>query len=401
MPLDDSQFAIPCLIMRGGSSRGGFFLEADLPRDPVQRNAVLLACYGSPDERQIDGIGGADPLTSKAAIVGPSAVEGADVDYTFCQIGIGEPRVSTGGNCGNMLAAVGPFALLRGLVAARSPETRVRIYTTNTRQIVTARVPTEHGLPQWDGPSKTPGVPGTGAPIYLDFGDCTGSVSGKLLPTGVGTDVIKVDGLKVRVSLVDAATPFVFVAAADIGASGIELPDAMSKDERLVPRLESIRGWAATELGLVRTPELARKLSPNVPRVMMVSPARNYRTISGETMALGDMDVCVRQLTMQRPHKALAVTGAICVAVAALVPGTVVADCAGGLKDVLRVGHPSGVLRVTSKVHQSSGGSGLRVQSAVIERTARLIMSGWVHARRTTVSTLIAEGSQERQWELA
>jgi 2-methylaconitate cis-trans-isomerase PrpF len=398
---DDSQIAIPCLFMRGGSSRGGFFLEADLPRDPVQRQAVLLACYGSPDERQIDGIGGADPLTSKAAIVGPSVVEGADVDYTFCQIGIGEPKVSTGGNCGNMLAAVGPFALLRGLVPARSPETHIRIYTTNTRQIVTARVPTEHGQPKWDGPCKIPGVPGTGAPIYLDFGDCTGSVSGKLLPTGVGTNVIKVGGLNVHVSLVDAATPFVFVRAADIGASGIELPDALGKDEQLMLRLESIRGWAATELGLVQTPELARKLSPNVPRVMMVSPAQRYRTIGGEDMTLRDMDVCVRQLAMQRPHKALAVTGAICVAVAASVPGTVVADCSAPSEGVLRVGHPSGVLRVASKVHQSSGGSGLRVQSAVIERTARLIMSGWVHARCTTVSSLIAEGSEQRQRELA
>ncbi|TAK40527.1 MAG: methylitaconate delta2-delta3-isomerase [Betaproteobacteria bacterium] len=394
MAPDDSQLAIPCLFMRGGSSRGGFFLEDDLPADPVERQAVLLACYGSPDERQIDGIGGADPLTSKAAIVGRSGTPGADVDYTFCQVGIGEAKVSTGGNCGNMLAAVGPFALLKGLVSPVEPETLIRIYTTNTRQIITARVPTAGGRPNWDGTCTIPGVPGSGAPVYLDFGNCAGSVSGKLLPTGAAADVIEVNGLHIKVSLVDAATPFVFVDARELGTSGTELPDALRANSRLMERLEGVRGWAATVLGLARTRELARKQSPNVPRVMMVSPPQSYLTSDGTEAQAHSMDLCARQLAMQRPHKALAVTGAVCVAVAAAVPGSVVAECAGGTKGELRVGHPSGVLHVSSRVVPDRE-TGQRIESAVIQRTARLIMSGYVHARRTSVHALVSALSKE------
>ena len=178
----DEQIAIPCAFMRGGSSRGGFFLDDDLPRDKIRRSAVLLAAYGSPDGRQIDGIGGADPLTSKAAVVRRSERPDADVEYTFYQVGIDQPTVSTGGNCGNMLAAVGPFAIRRGLVPAVEPETVVRIYTTNTQQVVTARIPVRMGEPCCEGDCTIAGVPDPGAAIRLDFGDCAGAVSGKLDP---------------------------------------------------------------------------------------------------------------------------------------------------------------------------------------------------------------------------
>lgn len=388
--LDQEQLAVPCLFMRGGSSRGAFFLDRDLPADPAERDAFLLACYGSPDERQIDGIGGADPLTSKAAIVGRSTVPGADVDYTFCQVGIAEPKVSTGGNCGNMLAAAGPFALLTGLVAPTEPQTRIRIYTTNTRQIVTARIPVVRGQPSWEGDCRIAGVPGSGAAIQLDFGDCAGAVSGKLLPSGAATDLVEIEGRPVRVSLVDAATPFVFVAAQDVGATGTELPQEIQADAGLMERLERVRGWAATVLGLVERPELARTESPNLPRVMMVAPPAAYTTPNGTPLRAGDMDVCVRQLAMQRPHKALAVTGSVCLAVASAVPGSVVGQLAGEAKAPLRAGHPSGVLLVSSRV-RSEGGA-LRVESAVMERTARLIMAGSVYARRTRIAELRQSG---------
>src|SRR5581483_6729997 len=249
------QISIPCAFMRGGSSRGGFFFATDLQEDPARQHAFLLAAYGSPDERQIDGIGGSDPLTSKAAVIARSRRPDADVEYTFYQVGIDRPSVSSGGSCGNMLAAVGPFAILRGLVAPAEPETTVRIYTTNTRQTVIARVPVRAGLPACEGDCAIAGVPGTGAPIRLDFGDCSGAVSGKLLPTGAPRNIVEVEGRPARVSLIDAATPFVFVNAHDIGGTALETPDELIGNPSLMQRLELVRGWAAVALGLVAQAE--------------------------------------------------------------------------------------------------------------------------------------------------
>jgi 2-methylaconitate cis-trans-isomerase PrpF len=383
------QISIPCAFMRGGSSRGGFFLESDLPRDPARRHAFLLAAYGSPDERQIDGIGGSDPLTSTAAVVARSGRPDADVEYTFYQVGIDRPAVASGGSCGNMLAAVGPFAILKGLVAPQEPETIVRIYTTNTRQTVIARVPVRSGLPSCEGDCAIAGVPGTGAAIRLDFGDCSGAASGKLLPTGAARDVIAVDGLSVNVSLIDAATPFVFVNARDIGGSALEMPDELSGNAPLMRRLELVRGWAAVVLGLVTQAEQAKSKSPNLPRVMMVASPAAYSTRDGRSVAAADVDICVRQLAMQRPHKALAVTGAVCAAVAASVPGSVVAEAIGRAHGEVRLGHPSGVLRVASRVAPNAAGD-LVIRSAQIERTARLIMDGALFVRCRKIDELAA-----------
>ena len=383
------QIAIPCAFMRGGSSRGGFFLDEDLPQDKAERNAVLLAAYGSPDGRQIDGIGGSDPLTSKAAVVRRSDRPDADVEYTFYQVGIDQPTVSTGGNCGNMLAAVGPFAILRGLIPAAEPETTVRIYTTNTRQVVTARIPVRHGAASCEGDCAIAGVPDPGAAIRLDFGDCSGAVSGKLLPTGAARDRIEIGGRSIEVSLIDAATPFVFVNASDVGGTGVELPDELRNNTELMARLEQVRGWAAVALGLVARPELARAESPNIPRVIMIARPRNYVSVSGREIAEEDVDICVRQLAMQRPHKALAVTGAVCTAVACAVPGSIVAEAVGKPLQEARLGHPSGVLRVASRVSTGANGEVL-IESAQIERTARLIMDGALFVRRRKIEVLAA-----------
>lgn len=387
--VDGEQLAIPCCFMRGGSSRGGVFLDADLPQDPVERAAVLLACYGSPDGRQIDGIGGADPLTSKAAVVAPSSRPDADVEYTFYQVGIEQAVVSMGGTCGNMLAVVGPFALLHGLVNPVEPETTIRIYSTNTRQVITARVPVAEGIPLCEGDCAIAGVPDSGARIQLDFGDCSGAVSGKLLPTGAESDQIQLEGRAIRVSLVDAATPFVFVRARDVGATGLETPDRIRNDEALMGRLEAVRGWAAVQLGLVDRPEQAKAISPNIPRVIMIAPPATYDALGGTTVQADDVDLCVRQLAMQRPHKALAVTGAVCTAVACAVPRSVVAECIGRPAPNVRLGHPSGVVNVASRVRTGDDG-GLIIESAEIERTARLIMAGTLFARRRKVAALIA-----------
>jgi 2-methylaconitate cis-trans-isomerase PrpF len=378
---DSQQIAIPCLFMRGGSSRGGFFLASDLPSDPVERDAVLLAAYGSPDVRQIDGIGGADPLTSKAAIVSRSERDDADLEYTFCQIDLARAQVSTGGNCGNMLAAVGPFGVLRGLIKSEDGQNCVRIFTTNTGQIVQACFEVKGGAPCVDGSTVVPGVPGSGAMIAIDFGDCAGSVSGKLLPTGNATDTIIIDGKEIKVSLIDAATPFVFVNAKDIDGDASASPEVIEADKMLMNRLEQIRGWAATVLGIVNRPEDAVLVSPNMPRVIMISQPMSYSSNIISTDA-AEMDLTVRQIAMQKPHKALAVTGAVCTAVACQTPGSIVAQQLGVISDgVVRLGHPSGVLSVSSHVETVNGE--LKIHKAAVNRTARLIMAGMIFVARS------------------
>jgi 2-methylaconitate cis-trans-isomerase PrpF len=329
----DSPELIPvrATLMRGGSSKGLYFLGSDLPAEKAMRDAVLLASYGSPDTRQVDGVGGADPLTSKAAIVDASERDDADVEYTFCQVGIEDAAVSTGGNCGNMLSGVGAFAILRALVKGVDPLTTVRIFTTNTQQVVTASIPTQEGMPIWDGDCSIAGVPDTGAIIRLDFGDCSGAVSGKLLPTGRSIDMVQINHQEIPLSLIDAATPFVFVRASDIGVTGYETPDQMRNNSSLMATLEQVRSWAAVQLGIVSNPEEALAKSPNVPRVMMIAPAADYETPQGKLISKTDTDVCVRQLSMQKPHKALAVTGAACAAVASAVPGSLLQQLVGGV----------------------------------------------------------------------
>lgn len=380
--------SIPCLFMRGGSSRGAFIRRSHLPGDVSRRDAVLLAAYGSPDSRQVDGIGGADPLTSKAALVELSDREDADVEYTFCQVGIDQPAVSTGGNCGNMLAGVGPFAIMTGLVEPREPFTKVRIYVTNISQLITATIPVKDGMPLVEGDCVIAGVPDAGAKIFLDFGDCAGSVSGRLLPTSTATTMVDLVHGRAEVSLVDAATPFVFVSAEHIGATGTELPDAIIGNPALMKELEAARSWAAVQLGLVASAAQATALSPNIPRVMMVAAPRDYETISGQLIRKGDVDIIVRQMAMQRPHRALAVTGAVCAAVASTVEGSLPWKIAGAAGGDLRIGHPGGVLHVRATTIRNAAGE-LRVASAATERTARLIMSGSLYVRRSKVDAIL------------
>lgn len=383
---DPEQLSVPCLFMRGGSSRGGFFLDSELPADWDDRAALLLTAYGSPDVRQIDGIGGADPLTSKAAIVAISRRDDADLDYTFCQVDIARAKVSTGGNCGNMLSAVAPFAVLRRLIPSQEGENCVRIYTTNTDQVVTVRFQVRGGVPCVNGPTTVPGVPGSGATIAVDFGDCAGSVSGQLLPTGRPVDKIEIDGHPVEVSFVDAATPFVYVVAEDIGGDAASSVEEIQANAALMRKLELIRGWAAKVLGLVDNPEDAVQKTPNMPRVIMISQPKPYR-IGGDVVNESDVDLVVRQLAMQKPHRALAVTGAVCTAVACQVPGTVVnRELRAGASGDVRLGHPSGVLSVNSVVIAEA--DNITIQRAAVNRTARLIMAGELFVSREKLAAV-------------
>lgn len=362
------QTGFPCVFMRGGTSRGAFFDEAVLPADPAVRDAVLLAAYGSPDVRQIDGIGGADPLTSKAIIVSRSARTDCDVEYTFAQIAIDKAEVSYGGNCGNMLAAVGPYAIDEGLVEAVEPTTHVRIFNRNTGTRIVAEVPVSGGRAQVDGTCRIAGVASPGGRILLNFLDVAGAVTQRLLPTGNVVDVYDVDGVVVRGSLIDAATPFVFVPAVDLGLTGTELPDAIAQDAVLLRRLDAIRRMAGARIGLEG--DAAR----NIPRIAMVTAPVDYTTIKGDRIAAGESDLIVRQMTMGRPHRTLAVTGSICVAVATRLAGTIPNLLAITREaEAVSLGHPSGVIRIEVDVADR------QVRRAAVERTARRLMDGTVY----------------------
>lgn len=369
---------IPCLFMRGGTSRGAFFLRSDLPEDQATLDAVILSVYGSPDSRQINGIGGGDPLTSKVAVITPSTREDADVDYTFGQVGVDTAQVFWVGNCGNMSSAVGPYAISRGLVAATEPTTRVRIFNTNTAKLLVTQVPTEGGWPVEEGDVQIAGVPGTGAPILLDFGDCGGAVTGRTLPTGRAREEVSLDdGSTVAVSIVDAATPFVFVRASDVGMVGAELPSEIDANSALLQRLEHIRSYAAKALDLVQDSETAREVSPSIPRVTVVSPPADYGTTGGSIIDAGQVSIVARQMSMQRTHKTYAVTGTLCTGVAACIPGTVVNEVAKSASDMFHIGHPGGV--ISARVTVDLGEEDIRVREASLVRTARTIMDGFVH----------------------
>ena len=364
------QTAIRCVIMRGGTSKGVMFDEADLPATRADRERLLLSIMGTPDPRQIDGLGGADPLTSKVCIIGPSSVPEADIDYTYALIGIEEATVSWSTNCGNLSAAVGVYAIEEGLVSPDDPETVVRIHNTNTRQIFRAIVPVRNGRPRIAGDYAIPGVPGTGAEIRLDFSKTTGSTTGKLLPTGNRRDRLAVQrlGLVLDVSILDVAKPTVFFRASDLGLTGVESPDEFTAD--ILDRLNAVREAAALFIGLDR--------DSRVPTPVSVAPPTTYTNfMTGRPVLADSMSFSARRVlgVPPKPHKAFAATGAVCTAVAALLEGTVVNDVhvdrGNGL---VNIGHPTGLFPV--KVRLSADGS---VEEASYSRTARRLMEGSVY----------------------
>lgn len=367
--------SLPCTFARGGTSRGAYLLRDDLPEDEALRDRVVLALYGSPDLRQINGIGGGDPLISKVAVVSASDRPDADVDYTFGQVGVDVATVFWVGNCGNMSSGVGPFAIDQGLVPATSPVTTVRIYNTNTNKVLTASVQVApDGSVIEDGDVKIAGVPGTGAPILLDFGDCGGSVTGRTLPTGMPRETVQLsDGFSASVSIVDAATPFVFVSAKDVGMTGTESPAQIDGDAALLDRLEQIRAYVARAIGLVTDDQVAREVSPSIPRVSVVSAPTDYTATDGTLISADEVSIVGRQLSMQRTHKTYAVTGTLCTGVAGAIPGTVVHELARH-RDRFDVGHPGGV--ISARVTVEPGEDDVKVLESSLVRTARKILSG-------------------------
>lgn len=351
------QTKIPCVIMRGGTSRGPFFLSSDLPADTAIRDAVLLAAMGSPHDYQVDGIGGANPLTSKVAMISKSRTAEADVDYLFAQVLINEKLVDTKPNCGNMLVAVGPFAIEAGLVPARHPETLVRIFNVNTKALIDSIVQTPNGKVNYAGDAAIDGVPGTAAPVKLNFKSAIGAVTGKLLPTGRPLDMI--DG--VEVSCVDVAMPMILMRAQAFGKTGHESAAELDADKELYKRMEAIRRKAGMLMGMGDVSKMV------VPKIGLLAKPAKGGTISS------------RYFVPYSCHRAHAVTGTVCVACALAIPGTV----ASGLvalppapQGVIEIEHPSGKIAIDLDA-EFTGGKLLMRRAALI-RTARRVFEGSV-----------------------
>jgi 4-oxalomesaconate tautomerase len=351
--------------MRGGTSKGPFFLGSDLPADPALRDRVLLAAMGSPDARQIDGIGGADPLTSKVAIVSASSRPGLDVDYLFAQVSVDRPLVDVTPNCGNMLAGVGAFAIDRGIVRPLDPVTPVRIDMVNSGNIAVAHVPTPGGVPSFDGQTSIAGVPGTSAEIQIDFLETAGSACGALLPTGNATDAIDVEGRRVHATLIDNGMPVVVLRASDFGKSGYESPAALDADATFKAALEDVRLAAGT---LMRLGDVRSKV---VPKMTLIAPPRAGGHIS------------TRTFIPHKCHAAIGVLGAVSVATAACMPGSVadgMASVPSGSVKRLSVEHPSGEFTVEIIVRET--GNGPEVVRSSLVRTARALFTGHVFVPR-------------------
>jgi 4-oxalomesaconate tautomerase len=357
------QVAISCSAMRGGTSKGLVFLADDLPEDRATRDAVLLAAMGSPDEREIDGMGGSHPLTSKVAVVSPSARDDADVEYLFLQVWPDRAEVSDGQNCGNMLAAVGPFAIEQGLVPAAGALTPVRIWMRNTQTLATAAIQTPDGLVRYDGSARIDGVPGTHAPIPIEFADVAGSSCGALLPTGTVTDVIE----GTRVTCIDNGMPVVCIAASDLGLSGQESPAQLESDGDVTKRVEAIRLAAGPLMNLGDVTD------KTVPKMSLLSAPAHGGTIS------------TRTFIPHRVHEAIGVFGAVSVATACMLPGSVAhaiadlpapADASTDGSTDIEVEHPTGFFTVTLAVQVSD--AAITVTRSALLRTARLLMRGEV-----------------------
>jgi methylitaconate Delta-isomerase len=376
------EYRIPCIVMRGGTSKALFFMESDLPADPDSRRSVLLSSFGSPDPRQIDGLGGADPLTSKLAIISPSTDPSYDINYTFGQVSITEPFIDFAGNCGNISSAVGVFAIQTGLVRAVEPVTTVRILNTNTKKMIVSEIPVGGGAVVTEGDFRVDGVPGTGAEIKLHFMDPGGVISGGLLPTGRPRDSLALeDGRSVDVSIVDAGNPTAFVRADQLGLRGDELPDVLTARTDVLDTMEEIRSKVSALLGLSASWRDAYRRYRTYPKIAMVAPAGDFQTIHGTSVGADAIDFQSRVLAMGRVHKALAITAAIPMAAAARITGSVVHEVARPStgSPTLLVGHPSGIMPLGVVVRQD--GDRVELKEVIIGRTARRLMEGYIYCR--------------------
>lgn len=382
------QREIPAVYMRGGTSKGVFFLTDDLPADPVRRDRILLRVIGSPDPygQQIDGMGAATSSTSKVVLVGPSSRPDCDVDYRFGQVAIDRPLIDWSGNCGNLTSAVGPFAIAQGLVAApRDGTAVVRIWQANIAARIIAHVPMRDGEVVEEGDFELDGVTFPAAQIRIEFLDPSPAqdaegAPGGMFPTGRALDSLEVPGIgRVEVTMINAGNPAVFIDAAQLGLRGNEMQRDVNGDAALLARCEAIRAHATVRMGLARDADEATRLRPHTPKLAFVAPALAYTASSGKAIESAMVDFNARILSMGKLHHAMTGTGAVAIAVAAAIPGTLVNRLlpAGAVPEQVRFGHPSGVMAVGARAERR--GDAWVVTQAIMSRSARRLMSGSVH----------------------
>ena len=369
------------VFMRGGTSKAVMFRREDLPEDRGQWDALFLAVLGSPDPsgRQLDGLGGGISSLSKVCVVGAPSRPDADVDYTFAQVAVTEALVDYAGNCGNMSAAVGPFAVEEGLVPTPPDgEATVRIHNTNTGKRIVARFPVVDGVLDPDGDFELEGVAGRSAPIRLEFLDPGGAKTGRLLPTGNARDRFELPGLgPVEATCVDAANPCVFASAADLGMDGSELPAALEADATFLERMERLRVAASVRMGLAPDARAAERLA-SIPKVAMLCAPQPAPTLSGLELAAADFDIGIRMISVGQPHRAVPITGAICLAVAARVPGSLAEGLARPTPGPLRIAHASGTTLVDARVAPADVPGGVHAEYGAVFRSARRLFEGSV-----------------------
>jgi 2-methylaconitate cis-trans-isomerase PrpF len=370
---------VPAVFMRGGTSKGLVFNAADLPSDQARWDSLFCAAMGSPDGngRQLDGMGGGLSSLSKVCVVGRPSRADADIDYTFAQVSIRDARIDMSGNCGNMSSAIGPFAVDEGLIAAADGRVTIRIHNTNTQKIIHSSFEVRDRRAVADGDFTIPGVAGGGAPIKLEFVEPGGAITGKLLPTGDVVEELDVPGVgRIDVSMVDAGNACVFVRAESLGLTGMETPEQIERDARLMEALLAIRAQASVAMGI--TPDVtAARAKITTPAIGIISAPRAWTALNGETFDADAADLAVRMISSNQPHRALPLTASLCVAVAANIPDTLVHAVARYPgRGALKLGMPSGVLTVAAEVRKDR--DGWYAQAGSFYRTARRLFEGRV-----------------------
>lgn len=371
------------VFMRGGTSKGCMFLKEDLPENREEWDSIFLQAMGDPDPKQIDGLGGTVSSNNKIVIVWKSEEADVDVEYLVGQVIVGKSQVDYKSNCGNMTAAVGPFAVEEGLVDIVAPITTVRMLNRNTNKYINVTVPIENGTFAQDGDCAIAGVDGTAAELKVKFLNPAGAKTGKLLPTGNILDVLEIEGfVKIEASILDVSNPMVLVRAEDIGMKGTELPEDINNNKEVSDLLEKIRGTAACIMGFAKDLEDAKNNSPAVPKVGFITTPKTFTDIAGQTVKSEDMDVCARVISVFKCHKACPLTSASSIAVAAFLKGSIIDKVVGtptAGEENIRIGHPSGVMTMCPEIVKN--GDTIELPSVAVQRTARRIMDGMVYVR--------------------
>lgn len=371
------------VFMRGGTSKGCMFHREDLPEDRSLWDSIFLQAMGDPDPKQIDGMGGTVSSNNKIVIVWKSDEPNVDVEYLVGQVIMGKSQVDYKSNCGNMTAAVGPYAVEEGMVEAAEPAVTVRMLNRNTDKYINVVVPCVNGTFAQDGDCRIAGVDGTAAELKVNFLNPAGAKTGKLLPTGNVLDVLDIPGFgKIEATILDVSNPMVLVRAEDIGMTGTELPEEINQNGRVCGLLEKIRGTAACLMGFAKDLEDAAANSPAVPKVGFFTKPVSFTDIAGQTVEKGDMDLCARVISVFKCHKACPLTSASSISVAAFLEGSVIRNTIGAPaegRETVRIGHPSGVMTMYPYIEKENGE--LRLPSVAVQRTARRIMEGTLYIR--------------------